>query len=125
MPNFGGPCSEEVFSPAGLIGCFLLCIILGACEAFTMYVLSKFAERYQAPTYSGLIRKALGRKLSASAHLPNVSQIEFLAPGICAIIASATPRLDGTHLSVAAAVASGLVCSRCTLRDGGAQCQTL
>ena len=31
-----------------------------------MYVLSKFAERYQAPTYSGLIRKALGRKLSAS-----------------------------------------------------------
>ena len=51
---------------AGLIGCFLLCIILGACEAFTMYVLSKFAERYQAPTYSGLIRKALGRKLSAS-----------------------------------------------------------
>ena len=53
---------------AGLIGCFLLCIILGACEAFTMYVLSKFAERYQAPTYSGLIRKALGRKLSASEH---------------------------------------------------------
>ena len=52
--------------PVGLIGCFLLCIILGACEAFTMYVLSKFAERYQAPTYSGLIRKALGRKLSAS-----------------------------------------------------------
>ena len=51
---------------AGLIGCFLLCIILGACEAFTMYVLSKFAERYQAPTYSGLVRKALGRKLSAS-----------------------------------------------------------
>lgn len=55
-----------VLMPAGLIGCFLLCIILGACEAFTMYVLSKFAERYQAPTYSGLIRKALGRKLSAS-----------------------------------------------------------
>ena len=51
---------------AGLVGCFLLCIVLGACEAFPMYVLSKFAERYQAPTYSGLIRKALGRKLSAS-----------------------------------------------------------
>ncbi|CAK0787069.1 hypothetical protein CVIRNUC_010285 [Coccomyxa viridis] len=54
------------FRKSGLVGCFLLCIILGACEAFTMYVLSKFAERYQAPTYSGLIRKALGRKLSAS-----------------------------------------------------------
>ncbi len=58
--------SEWESLPVGLIGCFLLCIILGACEAFTMYVLSKFAERYQAPTYSGLIRKALGRKLSAS-----------------------------------------------------------
>lgn len=63
-----------VFVRAGLIGCFLLCIILGACEAFTMYVLSKFAERYQAPTYSGLIRKALGRKLSASGRLASCFQ---------------------------------------------------
>jgi hypothetical protein len=54
---------------AGCVGCFLLCIILGGCEAFTLYVLSKFAERYQAHTYSGLVRKALGRKLSASEHL--------------------------------------------------------
>jgi amino acid permease len=51
---------------AGAVGCFLLCIVLGACEAFTLYVLSKFSERYQARTYSGLVRRALGRKLSAS-----------------------------------------------------------
>lgn len=51
---------------AGAIGCFLLCIVLGACEAFTLYVLSKFSERYRARTYSGLVRRALGRKLSAS-----------------------------------------------------------
>lgn len=69
---------------AGLIGCFLLCIILGACEAFTMYVLSKFAERYQAPTYSGLIRKALGRKLSASKNYgPLARETEGLAAYMC------------------------------------------
>ncbi len=48
------------------MGCFLLCLVLGLCEAFTLYVLSKFSERYQARTYSGLVRRALGRKLSAS-----------------------------------------------------------
>ena len=53
---------------AGAVGCFLLCIVLGACEAFTLYVLSKFSERYGARTYSGLVRRALGRKLSASEH---------------------------------------------------------
>ncbi len=51
----------------GCVGCLILCLVLGACEAFTLYVLSKFAERYQSHTYSGLVRKALGRKLSASA----------------------------------------------------------
>ena len=35
--------------------------------------LSKFAERYQAHTYSGLVRKALGRKLSASETVINPS----------------------------------------------------
>ncbi|EIE22920.1 hypothetical protein COCSUDRAFT_47742 [Coccomyxa subellipsoidea C-169] len=50
----------------GCVGCLILCLVLGACEAFTLYVLSKFAERYQSHTYSGLVRKALGRKLSAS-----------------------------------------------------------
>lgn len=48
-----------------------------------MYVLSKFAERYQAPTYSSLIRKALGRKLSAS---------ETYIPQIC------LPSSDGNTL---------------------------
>lgn len=51
---------------AGIAGCILLCIVLGAVEGFTLYVLSKFAERYSAHTYSRLVRKALGRKLSAS-----------------------------------------------------------
>ncbi|BDA50337.1 Putative sodium-coupled neutral amino acid transporter 7 [Coccomyxa sp. Obi] len=54
------------FRKSGCVGCLILCLVLGACEAFTLYVLSKFAERYQAHTYSGLVRKALGRKLSAS-----------------------------------------------------------
>lgn len=47
-----------------------MCLILGSLEAFTLYVLSKFAERYQAPSYGKLIRKALGRKLGACESLP-------------------------------------------------------
>ena len=50
---------------AGLVGCFVMCIILAAAEAFTLYVLSKMAERYQGKTYGLLVRKALGRKLSS------------------------------------------------------------
>lgn len=52
------------FMRAGLVGCFLLCVVLGLAEAFTLYVLSKFAERYDAHSYGSLVRKALGKKLS-------------------------------------------------------------
>lgn len=59
---------------AGAVGCFLLCVALGVCEAFTLYVLSKFSERYRARTHSVLVRKALGRKLSARAlRFPSLS----------------------------------------------------
>ena len=51
---------------AGVLGCFLLCLLLGPCEALTLYVLAKFSERYDAHTYSKLVRKALGRKLSVT-----------------------------------------------------------
>jgi amino acid permease len=34
-------------------------------EGFTMYVLAKFAERYDADSYGQLIRRALGRKTAA------------------------------------------------------------
>jgi sodium-coupled neutral amino acid transporter 7/8 len=47
------------------VGCLLLCVVVAACEAFTQYVLAKFAERYSAHSYGSLIRKALGRKTSA------------------------------------------------------------
>lgn len=50
---------------AGLVECFIMCLVLASAEAFTLYVLSKMAERYQGRTYGILIRKALGRKLSA------------------------------------------------------------
>lgn len=42
-----------------------MCLILASAEAFTLYVLSKMAERYQGRTYGTLVRLALGRKLSA------------------------------------------------------------
>ncbi|KAK9804447.1 hypothetical protein WJX73_002133 [Symbiochloris irregularis] len=54
------------FGCAGIAGCISLCVVLGAFEGFTLYVLAKFAERYSAHTYSKLVRKALGRKLSAT-----------------------------------------------------------
>ena len=49
----------------GLLGCLLMCLVLASAESFTLYVLSKMAERYNGKTYGTLVRKALGRKLSA------------------------------------------------------------
>ena len=37
------------------MGCFLLCAVLGLAEGVTLYLLSKFAERYDAHTYSLLV----------------------------------------------------------------------
>ncbi len=43
----------------------MLCVLVGTVEAFTLYVLSKFAERYNASTYGVLVRRTLGKKLTA------------------------------------------------------------
>uniref|UniRef100_A0A383V4T9 Amino acid transporter transmembrane domain-containing protein n=1 Tax=Tetradesmus obliquus TaxID=3088 RepID=A0A383V4T9_TETOB len=53
------------FQCAGLVGCLVLSLCVAGLEAFTMYVLAKFAERYDANSYGSLIRRALGRKTAA------------------------------------------------------------
>ncbi|PNH01391.1 putative sodium-coupled neutral amino acid transporter 7, partial [Tetrabaena socialis] len=53
------------FQATGLLGGILLCFVVGTAEALTLYVLAKFAERYEATTYVELVRRALGRKLAA------------------------------------------------------------
>lgn len=40
----------------GALGCLLTCIALGVGQGLTLYTLSKFAERYDAHTYSVLVR---------------------------------------------------------------------
>lgn len=54
------------FRCAGLLGGLALCLGVGAAESFSLYVLSKFAERYGAHSYGSLVRRALGRKLSST-----------------------------------------------------------
>jgi sodium-coupled neutral amino acid transporter 7/8 len=51
--------------PAGLVGALLLFAAVATLESFTMYVLAKYAERYDAASYGSLIRRALGRKTGA------------------------------------------------------------
>eukprot|EP00879_Flechtneria_rotunda_P015774 GHRR01016496.1.p1 GENE.GHRR01016496.1~~GHRR01016496.1.p1 ORF type:complete len:334 (+),score=80.43 GHRR01016496.1:326-1327(+) len=53
------------FQCAGLVGCLLLCLLVSGLEAFTLYVLAKYAERYDARSYGTLVRRALGRKTAA------------------------------------------------------------
>lgn len=50
---------------AGLVGCLVLFLLVASLESFTMYVLAKFAERYDAPSYGTLVRRALGKKTAA------------------------------------------------------------
>lgn len=52
--------------PPGLVGCFILCLVVSSLETFTMYVLAKFSERYDASSYGNLIRRALGKKTAAA-----------------------------------------------------------
>ncbi|GBF99905.1 hypothetical protein Rsub_12813 [Raphidocelis subcapitata] len=54
------------FRCAGLAGGLLLCLLVAVAESFSLYVLSKFAERYDAPSYGSLVRRALGRKTASS-----------------------------------------------------------
>lgn len=54
------------FRCAGMLGGLVLCLLVAAAESFSLYVLSKFAERYDARSYGSLIRRALGRKLSST-----------------------------------------------------------
>ncbi|MEW5297319.1 MAG: hypothetical protein WDW36_000536 [Sanguina aurantia] len=51
------------FQSAGVLGGLLLCLIIGGMEGFTLYVLSKAAQRYEASSYNKLVRKCLGKKL--------------------------------------------------------------
>ncbi|KAG2500250.1 hypothetical protein HYH03_001828 [Edaphochlamys debaryana] len=52
------------FQATGLLGGLIMCTTVCVTEGLTGYVLSKFAERYQARTYVELVRRALGRKLA-------------------------------------------------------------
>ncbi len=45
-----------VLTTAGAVGCLVLCVLLGMGQGVTLYTLSKFAERYNAHTYSLLVR---------------------------------------------------------------------
>lgn len=59
------PCAQTHLC-TGLVGCFILCLLVSSLEAFTMYVLAKFCERYDANSYGNLVRRALGKKTSAA-----------------------------------------------------------
>lgn len=54
------------FACAGLVGTLLLFAAVAISEGFSLYVLAKFAERYDAPSYGVLVRRALGRRPSAA-----------------------------------------------------------
>jgi sodium-coupled neutral amino acid transporter 7/8 len=45
------------FRHSGLVGGIILCLVVGSAEAFTLYVLSKFSERYGCSTYGQLVRR--------------------------------------------------------------------
>jgi amino acid permease len=50
---------------AGLVPGLVLCLVFCLLEAFTLYTLAKFAERYRARTYGQLVRRALGKRSAA------------------------------------------------------------
>lgn len=50
----------------GLVGCLILFVLVASLESLTMYILAKFAERYDAASYGTLVRRALGKKTAAA-----------------------------------------------------------
>ncbi|KAL4855593.1 putative sodium-coupled neutral amino acid transporter 7 [Chlorella vulgaris] len=57
------------FREAGWAGCLLLTLAVAIIEAFTLYVLARYAEVTGSGTYSDLVRKMLGRKASLAMSL--------------------------------------------------------
>lgn len=87
------------FSCAGLVGCMLLCLVVAGLEAFTMYVLSKYAERYGgAASYGLLIRRALGRKTAAGLSAVTLAYLWGSCVAYMVIIADTFTSLSRQHL---------------------------
>lgn len=57
------------FREAGWAGCLLMTLAVAIIEAFTLYVLARYAEVTGSGTYSDLVRKMLGRKASLAMSL--------------------------------------------------------
>lgn len=60
----------------------MLCLVVAAMEAFTMYVLAKFAERYDANRYEDQVMpsgdKKLGQQQQPDQAAPLLHQVEHM-----------------------------------------------
>ncbi|KAF8059975.1 slc38a7 [Scenedesmus sp. PABB004] len=90
------------FAAAGLVGCLILCLVVAASEAFTMYVLAKFAERYDAPSYGSLVRRALGKRTAALLSGVLLVYLWGSCVAYLVIVADTATSLSALHLGPAA-----------------------
>eukprot|EP00878_Enallax_costatus_P011109 GHUV01011602.1.p1 GENE.GHUV01011602.1~~GHUV01011602.1.p1 ORF type:complete len:461 (+),score=81.03 GHUV01011602.1:314-1696(+) len=86
------------FECAGLVGCFILCLVVSSLESFTMYVLAKFSERYDASSYGSLIRRALGKKTAAALSAVMVIYLWGSCVAYLVIVADTFTSLSTLHL---------------------------
>ncbi|KAF6255255.1 transmembrane amino acid transporter protein-domain-containing protein [Scenedesmus sp. NREL 46B-D3] len=86
------------FRCSGLVGTLLLFAAVATLESFTMYVLAKYAERYDAPSYGSLIRRALGRKTGAGLSAVTVVYLWGSSVAYLVVVADTFTSLAQMHL---------------------------
>lgn len=86
------------FRCTGLVGSLLLFAAVASLESLTMYVLAKFAERYDAASYGSLIRRALGRKTGAGLSAVTVLYLWGSSVAYLVVVADTFISLSQMHL---------------------------
>eukprot|EP00878_Enallax_costatus_P031957 GHUV01035035.1.p1 GENE.GHUV01035035.1~~GHUV01035035.1.p1 ORF type:complete len:465 (+),score=99.11 GHUV01035035.1:975-2369(+) len=83
---------------SGLVGCLILFALVATLESLTMYVLAKFAERYDAASYGTLVRRALGKKTAAALSAVTVVYLWGSSLAYLVVVADTFTSISTMHL---------------------------
>ena len=104
------------YSRLGLLGGFTACAALGAAQGFTLYVLVKLAERFRAPTYASLLRRALGPRAGDALSAIIALYLTASCSAYCVIVADCfVPLLEAAGAPARVASRPAVICATSAL----------
>lgn len=100
------------YSRLGLLGGLTACAALGTAQGFTLYVLVKLAERFRAPSYASLLRRALGPRAGDALSAIIALYLTASCSAYCVIVADCfVPLLESAGASKVVASRPAVICA--------------